>query len=260
LPAQVYQTNAPRSLVAETYIGYETSVLARLPHGAFVYGGWTIERDRTRNCAESSTSLNDPNLLRFCDMFGSKFQDSGRVPGVPFRNEFKVTGSMPIYWKIKLGLSFYSNPYPGSAGPDSDGFQQINWSVTKTTRYPTGCTGCTAGALVDPNLATGQTETIPLLAPGARSTPRLNQLDLSFSRTFKFRERFSLVPSANIYNILNSNAVVTPTSYSVSSTTLPFLTSSQCSGMGSPTGCGIGGPISTFTNPRILRLSLQFLF
>ncbi len=260
VPSQIYQTNAPRSLVSETYIGYETSVLARLPRGAFVYGGWTIERDRTRNCAESSTSLNDPNSLRFCDMFGSAFQDNGRVPGVPFRNEFKVTGSVPVYWKIKVGVSLYSNPYPGSAGPDSDGFEQISWSVTNTTKYPAGCVGCTPGALVDPGLAAGQTETIPLLAPGARSTPRLNQLDFSFSRTFKIRERFSLVPSANIYNILNSNAVITPTSYSVSSTTLPFLTNSQCAGMGNPAGCGIGGPISTFTNPRILRLSLQFLF
>ena len=113
---------------------------------------------------------------------------------------------------------------------------------------------------MDPNLAPGQTVSVPLLAPGTRSTPRLNQLDLSFSRTFRFREKWSLIPSANIYNILNSNAVITPTAWSVSTTTLPFLTSSQCSGMGSPTGCGIGGAITTFTTPRILRLSLQFMF
>lgn len=90
--------------------------------------------------------------------------------------------------------------------------------------------------------------------------PRLNQLDFSFSRTFRFREKWNLIPIANIYNILNSNAVITPTAWSVSSTTLPFLTSSQCSSAGSPTACGIGGPITMFTTSRILRLSLQFTF
>ena len=260
LPSVIYQTNAPRSLVSETYIGYETAIQARLKHGVFVYGSWTMERDRTRNCAQSSSALNDPNSLRFCDMFGGLFQESGSVPGVPFRHEFKVTGSTPLYRGVTLGVSFYSNPYPGTAGPDNDGFAQVFWSVSNTTRYPTGCVGCTPGALVNPNLAPGQTETLPLLAPGARSTPRLNQLDISISRPFKFRERFSLIPSANIYNMLNSNAVITPTSWSVSSTTLPFLTSSQCAAISNPAGCGIGGPISTFTTPRILRLSLHFMF
>jgi hypothetical protein len=260
LPSVIHQTNAPRSLVSETYTGYETSVQARLKHGAFIYGGWTMEHDLSRNCAESSSSLNDPNSLHFCDMFGSLFQSNGTVPGVPFRHEFKITGSAPVYWNIRAGVSLYSNPYPGSAGPANDGFEQISWSVTNTTKYPAGCIGCTPGALVDPGLAAGQTETIPLLAPGTRSTPRLNQLDISFSRVFKFRERFSLIPTVNIFNLTNTNAVITPTAWAVSTTTLPFLTSSQCSGISNPTGCGIGGPITGFTNPRILRLSLQFMF
>ncbi|HEX6894560.1 MAG TPA: carboxypeptidase regulatory-like domain-containing protein, partial [Bryobacteraceae bacterium] len=161
LPSAIYQTNAPRSLVGETYIGYETSVQARLKRGAFVYGGWTVERDRTRNCAESSASLNDPNTLRFCDMFGNLFQDSGQVPGVPFRHEFMVTGSTPLYWKVNFGVSLYSNPYPGTAGPENDGFTQVFWSVTNTTKYPARCIACTPGAVVDPNLAAGQTETLP---------------------------------------------------------------------------------------------------
>ncbi len=260
LPSVIYQTNAPRSLVAETYTGYETSVQARLKHGTFIYGGWTMEHDLTRNCAESSSSLNDPNSLHFCDMFGGLFQANGTVPGVPFRHLFQLTGSAPVYWGVRAGVSFYSSPYPGSAGPANDGFEQISWSVTNTTKYPAGCVGCTPGALVDPGLAAGQTETIPLLAPGVRSTPRLSQLDISFSRIFKFRERFTLTPTVNIFNLTNTNAVITPTAWAVSSTTLPFLTPSQCSGISNPTGCGIGGPITTFTNPRILRLALQFMF
>jgi hypothetical protein len=179
------------------------------------------------------------------------------VPGVPFRHEFKVTGSTPVYWGIRAGVSLYSNPYPVSAGPANNGFEPISWSVSNTTKYPTGCVGCTPGALVDPGLAAGQTETIPLLAPGVRSTPRLTQLDIGLFRTFKFRERYSLIPTVNIFNLTNTNAVISPTAWA---TTLPLLTSGQCSGRSNPAGCGIGGPITGFTHPRILRLSMQFMF
>jgi hypothetical protein len=260
LPSVIYQTNAPRSLVGETYTGYETSVQARLRHGTFVYAGWTMEHDLTRNCAKSSPTLNDPNSLHFCDMFGNLFQENGKVPGVPFRHIFQVTGSLPIHWGVRAGIALYSSPYPGSAGPANNGFEQVSWSVTNTTKYPAGCVGCTPGVLVDPGLVAGQTETIPLLSPGVRSTPRLSQLDLSFSKEFRFRERFRLIPMVNIFNLTNTNAVITPSAWAVSSTTLPFLTGSQCSAISNPGGCGIGGPVTTFTNPRILRLSMQFFF
>src|SRR5262249_16791629 len=50
----VYQTNAPRSLVNNVYTGYETSIVARPKAGMFFVFGWTIDRDLDRACAMSA--------------------------------------------------------------------------------------------------------------------------------------------------------------------------------------------------------------
>ncbi len=114
------------------------------------------------------------------------------------------------------------------------------------------------GAIVDPNLKQGA-ESITLVAPGQVLTPRLNQLDLSFKKTFRFREKYTLEPTVQIFNILNSNAAVSQAT-AVSTTVAPFLTSSQCSGASNLVNCGVGGPVTTITNPRLLRLALLFRF
>src|SRR5207247_8820216 len=102
LPAQVYQTNGRQSTRSNTYNGFETSVTARLPRGAFLFGGWTIERQLDRDCdmTAGTNLLNDPNSLRFCDWTGKLYQELGTVPSVPHRNEFKLTGSVPLKWEI----------------------------------------------------------------------------------------------------------------------------------------------------------------
>ena len=99
-------------------------------------------------------------------------------------------------------------------------------------------------------------------------TPRLNQLDLSVKRTFKFREKYVLEPTIQVFNLLNTNAAVVQSTalsaaYSATSPGVaPFLTEKQCSSstVGSFANCGLGGAITTITNPRILRLALLFRF
>jgi hypothetical protein len=102
------------------------------------------------------------------------------------------------------------------------------------------------------------TETLQLVAPGAVRTDRLNQLDISFKKNFRFRERWVLEPEVQIFNLLNSNAAVTQAT-GVSTTVAPFLTSAQCKGS-SLTNCGVGGPVTTLTNPRVMRIALLFRF
>ncbi|MGD1091025.1 MAG: hypothetical protein ABSB35_03420 [Bryobacteraceae bacterium] len=89
-------------------------------------------------------------------------------------------------------------------------------------------------------------------------TPRLNQVDLSFKRTFHSKERFVLEPEAQIFNFFNSNAAV-PQSTTVSTTVTPFLPQSACTS-GSAANCGLGGAVTTITNPRLLKLALLFRF
>jgi hypothetical protein len=266
----VYQTNAPRSLRSNTYNGFETSGTARLPRGIIVFGGWTIERQVDTACDESAGSnlLNDPNSLRFCDWSGQLDQTYGTVPGIPYRSEFKVAWNAPLKWGFEISGSFYSDPVfninfatnlatnsntqtysPGAyfAG-QQNGVYSLGWNITSSTKYPADCNCPNPGGLVDPGLNPKQgTELIPLVAPGARRTPQLNQLDIGLRRIFHPRETMSLAAEGQIFNIINANTVLFE-SETLGPNVAPFLPG------------GIGGKASQIANPRMLRLSLQFKF
>jgi hypothetical protein len=288
----LYQTNAPQSLVKNVYTGYETSVIARLPRGMFAIFGWTVDRDLDRNCAAtagwssaiSGNRLNDPNNLRFCDMFGSSsltgpwglnVASLGNVGTPPWQNEFKVQGSLPIKWGIVGSASFYSNRYQGVIGATgygaavntggiiNDGYLGRTWTLSAASTYPKNCVGCTPGAKVFANAPAGfnvlqGAETIELAGPGQVLTPRLNQLDVSLKRTFRFRDKYVIEPEIQAFNILNSSAAVTE-SVSLGGDATPFLPKSAC-GSSSAANCGVGGAVTTLTNPRLLRLALLFRF
>jgi len=276
----LHQTNTPQSLVRDTYTGWEASVVARLPRGAFLVGGWTIDRQLDRSCAESAGSattklgnaLNDPNTLRFCDMTGSLFQDLGKVSSPAWQNEFKLQGSYPIHFGIVGSAALGSNRVGGSFSPagssavvGNDGYLARTWTVSSATRYPSDCAQCpqdpAAPALkakVDPTMAQAS-ETLQLVAPGQVLTPRLTLLDIGFKRPFHIKERFVFEPEVQIFNLLNTNAAITQ-STTVSTTVAPFLPTSACGSSTTLVHCGVGGPVTTLTNPRILRLALLFRF
>jgi hypothetical protein len=287
--ALTYQTNAPQSLVKNVYSGFESSVVARLPRNTFILFGWTIDRDLDRSCSMSAGTstgitglrLNDPNTLRYCDEFGELYQSLGAVSSPPWQNEFKVSGAVPLRWGFIASASFYSNRYqygwtpaptPGgisTGGVTNNGYLARTWTLNKSTVYPANCVGCTPGAPVfpDPAFVMGQgPETINLVAPGQVLTPRLNQLDIGLKKTFIFRERWRLEPEVQAFNILNSNAAVTEAVSAPSSPNpllpgdiAPLLPKSACTSAAGPK-CGLGGPVTVITNPRLLRVALLFRF
>jgi hypothetical protein len=299
LPTQaLLQTNAPQSLTRNVYTGFETSVVARLPRGAFVTGGWTMDRQLDRACAENVTvskSLADPNTLRYCDLFGSSsltFQginvtQLGAV-SPPWAQAFTAQAVVPIHWGFVGSMSLLSNQYQGGfsgaggSGTLNNGYLGRTITIASKTSsvYPNGSVGvapagtsCSLGPAVgcpiDPGFSALQgSETINLVSPGAVRTPRLNQLDLSMKRTFKFRESFVIEPTVQVFNLLNTNAAVAQSTalsaaYSATSPGVaPFLTAKQCSSstVGSFANCGLGGAVTTITNPRILRVALLFRF
>jgi hypothetical protein len=82
------------------------------------------------------------------------------------------------------------------------------WSVTSATRYATcpgnsASQGCVVGGLVSPT-GLNSTLTVPLDAPGTLLTPRVSQLDLSFSKQFN-AGAFKINPKVDIFNALNSD-------------------------------------------------------
>src|SRR5208283_921201 len=96
----------------------------------------------------------------------------------------------------------------------------------------TACTannGYVVGCPIDPNYNSLQgTQTINLIQPGAYRTPRVNQWDISVTRPFRIKERLTLSPTFQLFNLLNSNAAESQTTalpVSTTSTgTAPFLT------------------------------------
>ncbi len=265
----LYQTNAPRSLRHDTYTGFETSVTARLPHGAFVVAGWSIEKQTDTACDintnSTGTALNDPNSLRFCDWSGSLQQSLGQISGVPFRSEYKLQTNVPIKWGFELNASVYSDPVFSNnfATPiasstttpplpltvyagQNQGFKTVNWTISPTTRYPADCNCPNPGALVDPELKQGS-ETIQLVAPGSRLTPQLTQFDIGARRIFRIHEKYTIIPEMQVFNVINASTVLTETQ-TLGTSVKPFVAG------------GPGGTPSVILNPRMLRLNLQFKF
>jgi hypothetical protein len=298
--ASLRETNAPQSLVRDVYMGYEFQVSGRLQRGIYFQFGYTIERELNRNCDLNVTVANpleDPNNLRYCDWFGSSslsFQGIniaglGAVPSPPWANNFVGNAVIPVRWGIVGAVSLISNNYQGQwntsgvsgvATDLNDGYlpRTISISSAKSSVYPNGCVGCmpagnpcTAGFVVgcpiDPGFnALEGAQTINLIAPGKVRSPRLNQLDISIHRTFRIKERLTLQPKFQLFNLLNSNAAISQATAIPASTTgtgtAPFLTPQQCGGspVGSIAQCGLGGNISTITTPRLMKLALTIRF
>jgi hypothetical protein len=268
LTPQLYQANAPRSLRANSYNGFETSVQGRLARGATVSGGWTIDRERSRHCDETvgGNSLSDPNSLRYCDWFGNLYQDLGAVGSIPYRSEFKLQGALPLWYNFDFSYSLYSDPvyntnfalnnqastFPAAVNSEpvfagsQQGFKEVYWTLTSGTKYPTNCKCATPGAVVDPGLAQGS-ETIMLIAPGSRLTPQLTQLDIALRWSVGVRGTHRVKVEGQVFNVLNSNTV-TAEAQTLGTSVTPFLTG------------GLGGVPSAILNPRMLRIALQFNF
>ena len=87
---------------SDVYNGFETSFNARLPNGTNIFGGWTMERNLLTRC----DTRNDPNELMFCDPTGAWGPDSYGGYDVPWLNEFKLSGTLPL----PGGLTFEREP------------------------------------------------------------------------------------------------------------------------------------------------------
>jgi hypothetical protein len=257
-----------------------------------------LDRSCAENVSVSKP-LADPNTLRYCDLFGSSsltflgtnIASLGTV-SPPWAQAFTGQTSVPIHWGFIGSASFISNQYQGGfagaggSGTLNNGYlgRTISIASKSASVYPNGSVGVapalptgvpcpantpTVGCPIDPGFNALQgSETINLVPPGAVRTARLTQLDLSVKRAFRFRDKYVIEPGAQVFNLLNTNAPVVqstsiPASYAPTSAGVaPFLTPQQCgsSTVGSFANCGLGGAVTTITNPRLLKFVLLFRF
>ncbi len=186
--------------------GFEWGFNARMRAGLRAFGGFNLERSLNDTCA---AAVSDPNRLLYCDQ---------RESGIPWQKQFKATVVYPLPWyeiTVSGALQSLNGYLSGTAAQAyggftaGTGFDRPNglgtfYQVASTTRYAANCTGpCTPNAVVVPNFR-GGAASLSLVAPETEYTPRINQVDLSASRRFRFG-MIEVLPKMDVFNAFNSD-------------------------------------------------------
>ena len=159
------------SSVNETgYRGIDVTVNGRW-RGATFLGGTSTGRTLSITC-----EVADPNNWRFCDQTESD---------VPLQTQFKLSGSVACRTGVRLGASFQSRP----------GNERIVTYAVVRSILPT---------------LTQTSVNVRLNEPGSLSDDRVNQLDVTLSKSFR-GHGLQLRPELAIFNALNANPVITQT-------------------------------------------------
>ena len=191
-----------------TFNSIEAGFNARLPSGAVVFGGWTM--DKTNSVACNSPS--DPQTFRFCNRGSGIDVDSGVDVTIPFRHTMKVSGNYPLPYGIRASGSIQI--YHGVEN-------EVFWNISRTARYPSddrilsrigipgeSCVGCEhlAGQIVIPNQ---QDSSIPvrLDAPGERYRKAIKLLDIGFGKMVDLGGAVQVEVLVDIFNVLNQNTI-----------------------------------------------------
>jgi hypothetical protein len=153
------------------YNGFELTVTARRPNGAFAFGGVTTDRTELDTCADLANS--NPNNRRFCH----------QLP--PFRSLYKFSAGSPIPFGMHLSASFQARPAVSQAG---------NYTVNS--------------AIAGVPLTGGGTLTVNLVDPTTRFYDYVNQFDARVARSFRLG-RGRLQGFVEIFNLLNASTVLT---------------------------------------------------
>ena len=200
-PFEVYARTVTRpTSILDTYDEerknrYQSFVLDgkwRIPGGGQLGGGMSFEREQQVNC----TSPDDPNY----GGNGKALCDETKLD-IPFRPQYKLSGTKDIGFGVNLAVSFQNNTSPTSS--------RVMTVTRGTTRYPANCPSpCPAGAIIMPTANFAQTTlTYNLESVRATEIERIVQLDFKVSRTFKV-SRFTILPTFEVFNVNNSDAII----------------------------------------------------
>ena len=176
----IIDTNTVGDARTQTYNGIEVTGQARLGEGRLM-GGWTHDRNVIKNC-----SLDDPNnptpAGALIDTAAGRFCDQTKV-GMPFIDQFKLSGAYPIWWGIQASGVLTS--YPGRQ-------LFVNYTVDRS---------------IIPTL-TQTSVVVPLIKPGSRYAGQWNQLDVELAKVVTLTPTRSVRFQVDIFNTLNANTVL----------------------------------------------------
>jgi carboxypeptidase family protein len=156
--------------------------------GGTVFGGASLGRQTLVNC-----DVTDPNAAS-ATVNGLRFCDQGQY-GMPFRGQYKLSGTYPLPYGVSVSGSFRSEPGGGGGANGADSSNNDNYSISKAI-FKT---------------ATGQTLTqtsvlVQLLQPGTLYLPAINTVDFRFAKKFELGKA-RLQGQFDIFNAFNANPV-----------------------------------------------------
>jgi hypothetical protein len=202
LPANKFglvdELDSNSSLNTRFYRGVDVSASVRFPGGGSLNAGTSTGRSTSIAC-----EVENLNSLRFCDQ---------SLYDLPLQTNFKMSGSYPLIYGLRLSGMFQSLPGAERA---------ITYQVTRTL-LPT---------------LTAASVNVRLNEPGTLFNQRVNQLDLTLSKSFK-RGNLDVRPQVTLFNALNANPATTVTNVWGSSL----------------------DNISAVLNPRLLQLGVTVKF
>jgi hypothetical protein len=180
----------------QTYEAFNFEGRWRIPRGGQIFGGVSYERERVRAC----TAPDDPNYPSSGVYTGQALCDDFALD-IPYRPSWKFAGTKEVGYGVNLSFAYQNN-----ASPTSSVLMTV---VRGSTRYPATCPSpCPAGQVIMPTAAFGQTSMTYALEPSrATSVERIAQLDFKISRTFR-AGRMSLIPTFEVFNVNNSDAII----------------------------------------------------
>jgi hypothetical protein len=212
------------------YNGYEVTGTARLARGAVLFGGWTMEHNRTRNCnslADNPNGTRNDYYREFTTAIGLQADPDGTLwcdqtsYSIPFTHDFKLSGSTPTLLGIDVG--FLMQNLAGS-------MRSLTYALVNN-QFPGGT-------------ATGTAQTILVNRPGTMYLPRFFQLDVTIKKNFRFGRGRSLSFQLDYFNVTNSNSILGMTNTVVN----------QEGG-----GPNLGN-VTSFLDGRMPRIALQYKF
>jgi hypothetical protein len=193
----------------DVYDSYTFESKWRIPGGGQLSGGIAYERERLKSC----TAPDDPNYVTAtAGVFNGVALCDDFALDIPWRPQFKMSGTKEIGWGINVSMSFQNNSSPTSS--------RIMTVTRGTTRYPANCPSpCPAGEIIMPTAVFGQT-TMSYMLESARqsSVERIVQLDLKVARTFRFG-RIQVLPTFEVFNLNNSDAIISYNTTNILSST-----------------------------------------
>ena len=156
-----------------TFNGFDVGLNARFGNGAILTGGTSTGRSVQIAC-----DVTDPNNLRYCDQ---------SALSIPLLTTMKLSGSYPLKYGVRVSAVLQSTPGDALA---------TTYVVTAASfRNVTG-------------VAMGQSSvSLRLNKPGEEYLPRVNQLDMTFSKSFRIGSA-RVSPEVSLFNMLNANPVL----------------------------------------------------